>query len=42
MFYSVRSEISGLFSNILTADGNYSPHYRENIVQPIQMQLSKN
>ena len=39
MFHSTRSKISGLFSNILTADDKYCPHYKENIAQPIQTQF---
>ena len=34
-------EILGLFVNTLTADGKYSLCNRENLPQPIQMQLSK-
>ena len=37
----VISEILGLFVNILTADDSYSPRKKENLRQPIQMQLSK-
>ena len=37
----VRSEILGLFVNILTADYKYSRYYSENFTQPIQMQLFK-
>ena len=31
----------GLFFNTLTADEKYSLLYRDNLTQPIQMQLSK-
>ena len=37
----VRSEALGLFVNILTVDDMYSRHNKENVWQPIQMQLSK-
>ena len=37
-----RSEILKLVVNTLTADGKYSHHIRENLPQPIQMQLCKN
>ena len=37
----VRSEILGLFVNILTADYKYSRYYSESFTQPIQMQLFK-
>ena len=35
-------EILGLFANTLTADGKYSLCNSENLLEPIQMQLSKN
>ena len=34
-------KILGLFVDILTADDKYSPLNRDNLMQPIQMQLSK-
>ena len=34
-------EIGGLFINTLTADDKDSLRYRENLPQPIQMQVSK-
>ena len=34
-------KISSLFSNTLSADGKYSPFNRDNLTQPIQMQLSR-
>ena len=37
----VRSGTLALFFNTLTGDDNYSSHYRENVAQPIQLQLSK-
>ena len=37
----VISEILGLFVNTLTADDKYSLCNRENLLQSIQMQLSK-
>ena len=41
MFLLVISEILGLFVNKLTADDKYSLGTKENLAQPIQMQLSK-
>ena len=37
----VTSKISRLFPNTLSADGNYSLLNRDNLTQPIQMQLSR-
>ena len=37
----VISEIWGLFVNKLTADDKHSFHNRENLLKPIQMELSK-
>ena len=37
----IRSKISELFLNTLTADEKNSRHNRENLPQPIQMQLSQ-
>ena len=34
-------KISRLFANILSADGKYSLLNRDNLTQPIQMQLSR-
>ena len=34
-------KISGLFLNILTEDDKYSLLYRDNLTQPIQIQLSQ-
>ena len=36
----VISEILGLFADTFTADGKYSLDNKENLPQPIQMQLS--
>ena len=38
--FIVRSEILGLLVKILTSDDKYSHHFRENFLQPSQMQLS--
>ena len=40
-FLSVISKISRLFPNTLSADGKYSLLNRDNLTQPIQMQLSR-
>ena len=37
----VTFKISRLFPNTLSADGKYSPFKRDNLTQPIQMQLSR-
>ena len=37
----VLSEILGLFVNTLTVDDNYCLLYRDNLTQPIQIQLSQ-
>ena len=37
----VRSEISRQFVSTLTADDEYSRHYKENFQQQVQMQLSQ-
>ena len=37
----VGCETLGLFPNRLTTDKKYSRHNRENVPQPIQVQLSK-
>ena len=41
MFLLVISEILGLFTNTLAADGKYSYLNRKNSQQPIRMQLYK-
>ena len=41
MFPLVISEISGVFVNTLAFDDKYSLSNSENLVQPIEMQLSK-
>ena len=40
-FLSVICKISRLFPNTLSADGNYSLLNRDNLTEPIQMQLSR-
>ena len=42
MFLSEICKIFGLFFNTLTADSKYSLLNRNNLNQPIQMQLSSN
>ena len=37
----VRSVMLGLFLNTMTVNDKYSHHSRDNLAQPIQMQLSK-
>lgn len=38
----LRSKISGLFVSRLTVDDRYSHNCRENLAQPMEMQISKN